>query len=224
MIWRQFPVRLKAYVRRLRGQDSWLSCERFVAAEKRSLAIYESRFQYSGSRANRRAELEAWWIPYRLEMFAQQGIRHGISYAHPMLDLDLIRYAMRLPGTLFRREGIPRRLIRDAIADVVPESVRWREEKLSPYPAEGLRIVEERDRIVEAFRAMSQMPLVREYIDTDAVIAYLNSGRSVDQIRKQMADDASRGVQFTSEEDSHEFAMCLAFFLKAQHDLAANVR
>jgi asparagine synthase (glutamine-hydrolysing) len=222
VVWRQLPARLRAYVRRQRGQDSWLDWARFVAPGKRPLVVAESRPQFPGSRENRRAELEAWWIPYRLEMFAQQGARHGITYAYPMLDLDLIRYAMRLPGTLFRREGVPRRLIRDAIEGIVPESVRWRQEKLAPYPAEALRIAEERKSMIEAFRELGKLPLVREYIDTEAVVMYLGRGRSAEQIRVQMADDASRGNQFTSDEEDHEFAMLLAFFLKAQDDLALN--
>jgi len=222
VLWLQFPVRLRKYVSRLRGIDSWLDWARFIAARKRFSTSFESRPMLPSSRANRRSELEAWWIPYRLERFAQQGIRHGVSYAYPMLDLDLIRYAMRLPGSLFRREGVPRRLIRDAIEGIVPESVRWRVEKLAPYPVEALRIAEDREAIVEAVRVLGKNSLVREYLDTEAIISYLMSGRSVRQIRDQMAADASRGNQFTSEEDDHEFALCLAVFLKAQSDLGLD--
>jgi asparagine synthase (glutamine-hydrolysing) len=218
VVWRQIPSWMKARIRRVRGQDSWLSWARFVAAGKRSLITHESRPQLPGSRATRRADLEAWWLPYRLEMFAQQGARHGISYRYPMLDLDLIQYAMRLPGTVFRRMGVPRRLIRDAIDGLVPESVRWREEKLAPYPAEALRAAEERETMVHALRELDRIRLVREYIDVEAVVSFLKQGRSVSQIRSQMAEDAGRGQQFVSEEDDHEFAMRLAYFLKAQVD------
>jgi asparagine synthase (glutamine-hydrolysing) len=216
VVWRQLPAWTKTRIRRLRGQDSWLSWARFIAAGKRSMAVHEARPQFPDSRATRRAELEAWWIPYRLEMFAQQGARHGIAYVYPMLDLDLIAYAMRLPGTVYRRGGVPRRLIRDAIEGLVPESVRWREDKLAPYPVEALRAARERDAMVQAFRRLGASALVRQYLDVEAIIEFLRSGRDADLIRDRMASDASTGSQFTSEEDDHEFAMRLAYFLDAQ--------
>jgi asparagine synthase (glutamine-hydrolysing) len=219
VVFRSLPPRVQGFLRRRRAQDSWNGWDRFVAPGRRASRVLESRPRLPDSRATRRVELEAWWIGYRLEMFAQQGIRHGIAYAYPMLDLDLLRYAMRLPGTVFRREGVPRRLIRDALEGVVPDSIRWREEKYAPYPVEALRVAEEREAIVEAVRDLGRLPLVRDFIDPEAVVAYLREGRSPEQIRTQMAVDAANGMQFTSAEEDHQFALQLAYFLKAQAEL-----
>lgn len=215
------PARLVPYYHRIRSGQPWVKRLRFTTAEKRVLAAFEARPRHPDSRANRRSEMEAWWIPYRLEMFAQQGARHGIAYAYPMLDHDLIAYAMRLPGCLYRRDGVPRRLIRDAIEGIVPESVRWREEKYAAFPLEALRIANERDTILTRLQALAAQPLVNTYLDMDALQAELRAWPTADEIRTYITTEAAAGRQ-ASFNIAHWGALRLAYFLKTQHDLDAQ--
>ncbi len=219
LLYMLMPPRLVPHFHRLRGHQQWMDNVKFIAKARRRLGRYEFRPCYPDSGANRRAEMEAWWIPYRLEMFAQQGARHGVAYAYPMLDMDLIRYVMRLPGIFFQHGDVSRALIRNAIQGIVPDSVRWREEKFVPFPVEALRVTRQRDAITEALRTLGEDSLVASFLDIDAVIAYVRSGRSEEQILKQMAADAEAGEQFTSEEQEHSGSLRLALFLKAQSDV-----
>lgn len=213
----QLPARLTLPYRRLRNAFPWLEYRKFIAPGKRGIARHEYRLRHAHSRACRRAELEAWWIPYRLEMFFQLGAPRGISYAYPMLDRDLIRYAMRLPGSLYRGEGSTRRLIRDALVGVVPERVRVREEKFVPFPNEALRVARQRTAILQQFEALGRIPLVSDYLDIAAIRDYLRSGNSEAEILRQMDAAAAAGEQFeTATEEEHASSLRLALFLAAQ--------
>jgi len=213
----QLPARLMLPYRRLRNAFPWLEYRKFIAPRKRGIARHEYRLRHAHSRACRRAELEAWWIPYRLEMFFQLGAPHGVSYAYPMLDRDLIRYAMRLPGSLYRSEGTTRRLIRDALMGVVPERVRLREEKFVPFPNEALRVARQRDAILQRVEELGRIPLVSDYLDIAAILDYLRCGSSEADILRQMDTAAAAGEQFeTAPEEEHASSLRLALFLAAQ--------
>ena len=51
---------------------------------------------------------------------------HGLETAFPFLDRDLIAFLMAVPGEIQNRDGVPRALLRDAMAGILPEPVRER--------------------------------------------------------------------------------------------------
>ncbi len=213
---RQLPAGMVARYRRWRNLDRWHAHETYVTAPMRGHIVREYRGQHADSRRNRRVGLEAWWIQCRLERFAQIGARFGIAYAYPMLDRDLLDYAMRLPGVFFQRDGVTRSLIRDATRGLLPDSVRLRDDKLAPFPLESLRAAQRRDALLAKLHELARDPLVARFLDVDAISADIQRWRSVEQIREQLAADAAAGRQFTSEEDDYEDPLQLAIFLSLQ--------
>jgi hypothetical protein len=55
----------------------------------------------------------------------------GIETATPFLDREVIAFVMSVPGEILTCDGVPRRLLRDALRGIVPEAIlqrRWRDE------------------------------------------------------------------------------------------------
>lgn len=51
---------------------------------------------------------------------------HGLDAAFPFLDRDLIAFLMAAPGEVQNRDGVPRALLREAMAGILPEPIRAR--------------------------------------------------------------------------------------------------
>ena len=185
----------------------------FIAEGFRRRPFYETQPLSPDSRINRRTWLEYSWISKRLEMFAQLGAPYGISYTYPLLDLDVITYAMTLPGLYYCRDGVPRSLIRDATAGLLPERVRLRQEKLTPFPRETFRLAEQRDEIVDALKTLEREPIVSRYLDVANIIAYQEQGSTPESIEAEMQNAHGAGRQFSNFEEQHDRALLMAMYL-----------
>ncbi len=51
---------------------------------------------------------------------------HGLDAAFPFLDRDLVAFLMAVPGDVQNRDGVPRALLREAMAGILPDAVRAR--------------------------------------------------------------------------------------------------
>jgi hypothetical protein len=51
---------------------------------------------------------------------------HGLDYATPFLDRDLIQFLMAVPGETQAEGGVPRALVRQGLAGILPEAIRQR--------------------------------------------------------------------------------------------------
>ena len=51
---------------------------------------------------------------------------HGLDYAAPFLDRDLIQFLMAVPGHIQAAGGVPRALLREGLAGVLPDAIRGR--------------------------------------------------------------------------------------------------
>ena len=108
-----------------------------------------------------------WWA-YLVDMFTRgmgitmmlDHVRHrgamcGIEPRHPILDVDVIEYVLRLPPELAWDPRWSRPIIREALVGRLPDEVRCRVTKSSF------------DAIFHASLAGSDLPLVRELLDPD---------------------------------------------------------
>jgi len=59
----------------------------------------------------------------------------NVEWCDPTADLDLIEYCLTIPVDAYQHKGVNRYVMREAIRDIVPESVRWNQVKgvQSPY-------------------------------------------------------------------------------------------
>jgi asparagine synthase (glutamine-hydrolysing) len=51
---------------------------------------------------------------------------HGLDFAAPFLDRDVIQLVMAMPGEMQAAGGVPRALLREGLAGIVPEAIRRR--------------------------------------------------------------------------------------------------
>lgn len=211
------PRPLRDLVRSRHGDETagWIDTIAGLIPEENRTALLDiaDREYGADSRIQRRGALEHWSIPEKLEAYAQRGVRHGIAYAFPMLDLDLLAFAIRIPAVLLHDGETDRAIFRRAMVDVLPDMVRTKQEKLIPFPAETLRHAAANPDILAEIERMSANPLVRQFVDTDGLIEYISRMSSADDIRQWMNDSASRGEQINARELYHIMTLTLAWYL-----------
>lgn len=132
------PLHLRAMLRRVRNRlqgqpDLWVLPEDFAQAtaiRHRQMACDQANRLFSWSHAEDRARaLTAPALVVGRERYDRTAARYGIEPRDPFLDLDLVRLALSLPADQLQRDGIRKRLLRDAMADLLPEPVRYRRGK-----------------------------------------------------------------------------------------------
>jgi len=211
------PEGLRRALRRLRGEpEPARRLADLVAPAARAHIRGEPPRRRPGTLAHRLGTLETGWVPACLEQFAQRGARHGIAYAYPMLDLDLLAYVMRLPGWFFMREGQPRRVIRDAMVGILPEPVRTRRDKRLPYPLDALRLVRLGPRIEADLAGLETVPAVTQYLNPAAIRARLAAAPGPEAMAAEIAAATAEDRQAFSELAILPSVIGLARFLAAQ--------
>jgi asparagine synthase (glutamine-hydrolysing) len=171
----------------------------------------------SDARRNKRGYAESWWMQKRLETHAQQGARHGLAYVFPMLDLDLIAHAMRVPGIFSSLTPGDRSMIRAATEGILPDAVRLRVDKLMAYPLESLRQAEARPMMLERLADLAASPLVTEFVDVEALRDRLDELPGPEEVRAETIAAAERGEQPVLDDSDYEAALLLAMIL-AEHE------
>jgi asparagine synthase (glutamine-hydrolysing) len=73
--------------------------------------------------------------------YARRGAFEGVEYRTPFFDRRLVDLMLRLPPPAYRRDGLSKAILRDALGDDLPEPVHSRRDKanLSALMHEGLR-------------------------------------------------------------------------------------
>lgn len=168
------PRRLRAPLRRLTGRAdaagmAFAQQSRLVARHRRDCLLVEPLADHGTTHRIRRDKTEAWYIQARLESFALQGARHGVAYAFPMLDLDLVEFSIQVPGIFLRSDGWRRRLLRQALAGILPDEVRLSQPKLRPFPGEELRIAAARDPLLGVVEGWRRNPRIGDLLDLDLI-------------------------------------------------------
>jgi asparagine synthase (glutamine-hydrolysing) len=95
-----------------------------------------------------------------------------------MLDRRIVDFALSLPTTWHIRDARKRRIFRDAMQGILPEKIRWRFDKLTPFPTAAgneLRQTPERLRIAER---LAEHPMVQQIFNMKTVRAGVESVRT----------------------------------------------
>jgi len=118
-------LRLKVFERR--QPKRWFS-PAFLAAALRHryrLATFERSFHSAHAQAVY-IEARSKYHVQCMEWNAKVAASFGLDVAFPFLDRDLIAFLMAIPGDVHARDGVPRVLLREAMRDVLPDSIRAR--------------------------------------------------------------------------------------------------
>lgn len=104
---------------------------------------------------------------------------HGLDAAYPFLDRDLIAFLMAIPGEVLSRDGVPKGLLRDALAGVLPDAITRRASKADFTARVNAGIVQERARIIADIRDGGQAT-ERHYVSAGGLDALATSAIVVD--------------------------------------------
>ncbi len=174
------PQRFREALRRLAGRETpflagMASRSRLVAPHRRNSLLVENWADDGNSQEIRRGSAEAWYIQTRLEAFARQGARHGVAYAYPLLDLDLVEFSIQVPGIFLRNGGRRRVLFRDALAGILPDAVRRSPVKLLPFPGEDQRNAAERESLLALLQQWGNNARIRDFLDLEFMADMIRS-------------------------------------------------
>ncbi|MEM9060248.1 MAG: asparagine synthase-related protein [Pseudomonadota bacterium] len=213
------PLWLRDRIRNRREPSTaaWLSeiCAMVPPAHAEAMRHLPGRPTLADSRKERRGWLEHWYLPERLEAFAQRGARHGVQYAFPMLDLDLLRFAVTIPSVLLHEDGRNRAIFRRAMRGVLPDTLRLNIVKMNPLPLETLRQARAKADLLDGLDAMRGNALIERFVDIDGVAAYIGRIRDPDEVVEWVREFTERGDQVEPFELYHKLAVALAWYLHA---------
>jgi hypothetical protein len=99
--------------------------------------------------------------------------------------------------------------------------MRFRVDKLMPYPLESLRLAEGRADVVNMLPRLSASPLVREFVDINALGRRLAELPDADEVRAATLEAAKRGEQPSVDDSGYEMALMLAVALAEHEDALA---
>lgn len=119
--------------------------------------------------------LSAAHLSQRMQEEAQLAARHGMAIAYPLLDRHVVEFALSLPSKLFLREGLPRRLFRDAMAGVLPDELRLKKDKLDLTPFTAVHVVTQRPLLLERLSRWRGHSRIANLFDLAAMEALLLS-------------------------------------------------
>lgn len=114
-------------------------------------------------------------IACRVENSAVGAASYGVDYRYPLLDIRLQQFCLSVPLDQKIRHGIKRRLIRQATHGILPDPIRWRDDKSrATVPTVRQRLVKDKAALETLWQAFQKNERLREWIHFEAVERYLN--------------------------------------------------
>jgi asparagine synthase (glutamine-hydrolysing) len=191
-----WPRPLIAFARRRAGRkpDLHAALSRTLsAAARRWVAASERKGlrMAPDGRENRWRSLTGPHIAERAEIWAQNGARHGVSFAFPLLDRRVVEFSLSLPSEFFLRDGFRRRPFRDAMADALPACVRLRHQKYMGFPGYMIDLAESKDEILAQVDSYGRSESVQRVIDITHLRRLVESFPPPDRVREEMRGGAN---------------------------------
>jgi len=98
-------------------------------------------------------------LPMNLRDFDRLSMAHGVEVRSPFMDWRLVTFAFSLPSSAKIGQGFTKRILRDALRGILPESIRQRKQKLG-FP--NLR---------EAWSSREAQEFVRDTVDSSRFLS-----------------------------------------------------
>jgi len=132
-------------------------------------------------------------IPEMAESHALTAARYGFAFAFPLLDRRVVEFALSLPSDLFLRDGIGRRVFRDAMQGILPDRVRTSARKLEVAPSRDIVAAECKEELLESVDRLAQSPQVRRLLDVGRIREAVSNFPSPDQVYRDVTERGSHG-------------------------------
>lgn len=131
------PEFLLPVLRELRARFGGLTCDKPVFTDGLRRHARRSRFRprqprraFAGVHAAAIYEMaRARLYVHSMEWDNKAAAMHGLEYAFPFLDRDLIQFLMSVPGDVVCQDGVPKAILRRAMAGILPAEIlrrRWK--------------------------------------------------------------------------------------------------
>lgn len=164
-------------VRRRMFQDG--GRRRWLSPAFRATALRAVHLPATIGRHLRRAQARALYLETRMKYSVQCmewnnkiAALHGLDYAVPFLDRDLIQFLMAVPGVLQSAEGVPRALVREGLAGILPDAIRRRRWKADYSEPVNLGAARDLKAVQELF-AHAPLAVAWGYVDAGRVAGEL---------------------------------------------------
>ena len=115
---------------------------------------------------------ESYLVP-RADNWSILGARHGIAFSYPLADRRILDFTQSLPLNRLVDGGFARQPYRNAMAGILPESIRWRTSKFSPFPDALSNMALEASALRVRLELVRRSPAAREMFNLDAIGAEL---------------------------------------------------
>ncbi len=146
---RAVPDRLKDAVRRVPGYAAWRLSHLQPAFVRRAQDyVHAPRRQTSFLAESAEMSYRLYPIPGWLRAEDRLGMAQAVESRSPFLDYRLVEFCLRLPGEVKLRGGVRKRLLREAVGDLLPSAIRDRQDKMGfPTPVESWLRTAYRERV-----------------------------------------------------------------------------
>ncbi|WP_438729922.1 asparagine synthase-related protein [Parasphingorhabdus sp. DH2-15] len=131
----------------------------------------------------------------RLNSMAATSARYGVQYSFPMLDVNLVEYMLTCPPEFISDRYMRRKVFRTIMRDVLPDSVRLREQKMLPAPQLPLRISENKANYLRRLAILEKDERLHQYIDFANIRRKLEALPDADSMRLMFRKNAEQGKQ-----------------------------
>ena len=115
------------------------------------IAAFDRRFHSAHARAVY-TEARSRYHVQSIEWNVKVAARFGLDAAFPFFDRDLVSFLMSIPGDMSAHDGVPRALLRRALQDVIPDSIRARTWKSDFTPLVNKSVRDDAATIIETMK------------------------------------------------------------------------
>ena len=147
------------------------------------------------TQSNRLTKFKDRNLQWELENWAYMGARHGVQYVFPMLDLDLLKFAMSCPPEFLVHDGYNRAAFRKAMTDYLPETILKNRWKHFAQPCSNIEVIRNKDHYLDELDQLSQDIELSAVFDFDAVRQRLLDLPSEKEERARLAEWGRIGEQ-----------------------------
>ncbi len=109
------------------------------------------------------------YLVTRADNWSIPAARHGIAFSYPLADRRILDFTLSLPLNRLVDGGFARQPFRNAMAGILPESIRWRTTKFSPFPDAAKVLVGEEPELRARLDRIRRSPAARELFNLNAI-------------------------------------------------------
>lgn len=157
----------------------------------RSVAESLPRPNTGNGREARIRSLTESYVSWRATAWAVLGARHAVSLTYPLKDRRILDFMLSLPLDHFVQDGWTRQPFRNAMADILPEEIRWRDSKFTSFPDQMVMFEKAKPDLLSQAESLRREPAVEAFVDMHAVAAALRA-MPVGEAARQFALSVNR--------------------------------